>query len=258
MNWFPQIGAGSVAQFPLCRKRQWRAITNTLASGERISLPDPDGGSIEWLLTYQELTDAEAAALSALFVASTGEASSFGFVDPFANLFGWSEDFTRPDWQLGLLTVTGGISDPMGTQRAWMVQNPAPAEQSLAQTLDIPGEYTASFSAYVRSDFTDTIGILRDTRRLDLTVGPQWKRIQISGQGVSGAMQSTFALVIGAGKSIRVFGMQAEAQPWPSPYRPTETAMGILEETRFSGGDLAVTSTAPGFSSCQVRLVARI
>ncbi len=36
MNWFPQIGAGSVAQFPLTRSRQWRAIANILESGERI------------------------------------------------------------------------------------------------------------------------------------------------------------------------------------------------------------------------------
>ena len=258
MNWFPQIGAGSVAQFPLHRKRQWRAITNVLASGERISLPDPDGGSIEWLLTYQELTDAEVASLNTLFTSSTGEAASFGFIDPFANLLGWSEDFTKPDWQMGLLTAAGGFSDPRGTQRAWTLQNPAPAEQMVAQTLDIPGEYTVSFSVYVRSDSTDTIGILRDTRRTDLAVGPQWKRIQISGQGITGATASTFALAIGAGKSVRVFGMQAEAQPWPSPYRPTETAGGILEETRFSGSNLAVTSTAPGFSSCQVRLVARV
>ena len=30
MNWFPQIGAGSVAQFPVTRSRKWRAITNSL------------------------------------------------------------------------------------------------------------------------------------------------------------------------------------------------------------------------------------
>ena len=32
MNWFPQIGAGSVAQFPVTRSRKWRAIANTLES----------------------------------------------------------------------------------------------------------------------------------------------------------------------------------------------------------------------------------
>ena len=74
MNWFPQIGAGAVAQFPLQRKRQWRAITNVMESGALISLPDTTGGQIEWRLSYQELTDAETAALTGLFASSGGEA----------------------------------------------------------------------------------------------------------------------------------------------------------------------------------------
>src|SRR3954469_22737857 len=99
MNWFPQIGAGAVAQFPLHRKRQWRAISNVMESGERISLPDSKGGQIEWRLSYQELTDTEAAKLAGLFGAAGGQAGSFGFVDPFANLLGWSEDLSKPGWQ---------------------------------------------------------------------------------------------------------------------------------------------------------------
>jgi hypothetical protein len=258
MNWFPQIGSGAVAQFPLQRKRQWRAITNELESGELISLPDASGGQIEWRLSYRELTDAEVANLTNLFAASGGAAISFGFVDPFANLLGWSEDLSQPGWQPGQLTATGGFSDPVGTQRAWTLQNTNAAEQMLSQTLGIPGAYTVCFSVYVRSDSAGTIGILRDTTRVNLPVGPQWKRIQIGGTGVSGAVQSTFSLAIGAGSSARVFGLQAEAQPWPSPYRPTGAAAGILEETRFSGDGLAVISTAPGLSSCQVTLLSRI
>jgi len=258
MNWFPQIGAGAVAQFPLQRKRQWRAITNVMESGELISLPDTTGGQIEWRLSYQELTDAEIGRLTALFVASSGEAIPFGFVDPFANLLGWSEDLSQPGWALGQLTATGGFSDPVGTQRAWTLQNTNAAEQMLSQTLGIPGQYTACFSVYVRSESAGTIGIIRDATRVNVPVGPQWKRIQVGGTGVSGATQATFSLAVAAGGSVRVFGLQVEAQPWPSPYRPTGTAAGILEETRFSGGDLAVINTAPGLSACQVTLVSRI
>src|SRR5580704_14020545 len=110
MNWFPQLGSGAVAQFPLKRKRQWRAITNMLESGELISLPDTTGGQIEWRLSYQDLTDTEVANLTGLYAASAGSAISFGFVDPFANLLGWSEDLSQPDWQPGLLTKTGAVS----------------------------------------------------------------------------------------------------------------------------------------------------
>lgn len=258
MNWFPQIGAGTVAQFPLQRKRQWRAITNVMESGELITLPDNKGGQIEWSLSYQELADAEIVKLTDLFAASGGGAGSFGFVDPLANLLGWSEDLSKPDWQLGLLTGTGGFSDPVGTQRAWNVQNPNGAEQTLSQTVGVPGVYRACFSVYVRSDSTGTIGMIRDTNRVNVPVGPQWKRIQISSTGVAGSVNSTFSVAITAGSTVRVFGLQVEAQPWPSPYRPTGTAAGILEETRFLGGELAVVSTAPGLSACQVKLVSRV
>jgi len=258
MNWFPQLGSGAVAQFPLKRKRQWRAITNMLESGELISLPDTTGGQIEWHLSYQDLTDAEVTNLTSLFAASAGSALSFGFIDPFANLLGWSEDLSQPDWQPGLLTTTGGFSDPVGTSRAWAVQNTSPGEQMLSQSLGVPGAYTICFSVYVRSDSAGTIGILRDTTRINLPVGPQWKRIQIGGTGTSGATQSTFSLAIAAGSTVRVFGLQVEAQPWPSPYRPTGAASGILGETRFSDDDLAVINTSPGLSNCQVNLVSRI
>ncbi len=258
MNWFPQVGAGVMAQFPLQRKRQWRAITNVLESGETISLPDSKGGQIEWRLSYQELTDAEIGRLSSLFSTCKGEAASFGFVDPLANLLGWSEDLAKPDWQSGLLTITGGLSDPMGTQRAWNVQNTADGEQMLSQTLGIPGHYTACFSAYVRSDSAGSIGIMRDRTRLNLPVGPQWKRIQISGAGVADAEQATFAIVLPARAAVKIFGLQVEVQPWPSAYRPTGAAAGILQETRFGGGQLAVTSTAPGLSACQIKLISRV
>src|SRR5579871_2795684 len=75
MSWFPQIGNGSIAQFQVTRSRKWRAILNELESGEQIILPDRTAGQIEWRLTFQDLTDAEASALSTLFTTSQG---SFG------------------------------------------------------------------------------------------------------------------------------------------------------------------------------------
>jgi hypothetical protein len=258
MNWFPQLSSGAMAQYPLHRNRQWRAISNTLESGETITLADAPGGSIEWRLRYQELTDTEVSKLTGFFQTSRGEAGSFGFVDPFANLLGWSEDLSKPDWQRGLLAVSGGLSDPFGMQRAWNVQNGNGAEQSLSQSLAIPGEYTACFSAYVRSDSAGTVGIARDSKRVNVPAGPQWKRIQVSGLGVAGATESTFSIVLAAGGAVRVFGLQVEVQPWPSIYRSSGAAAGILEDTRFKGGELKVVHTAPGLSACQVSLISRV
>ena len=258
MNWFPQLASGAMAQYPLHRNRQWRASSNTLESGEMITLGDAPGGSIAWRLRYQELTDAEVSKLTSFFQGSRGEAGSFGFVDPFVNLLGWSDDLSKPDWQKGLLAVSGGLGDPLGKQRAWSVQNGNGAEQSLSQSLSIPGEYTACFSVYVRSDAAGTVGIARDSNRVNVPAGPQWKRIQISGAGSEGAVESTFSIIVSAGSTVRVFGLQVEAQPWPSIYRSTGAAAGILKETRFQGGQLKVIHTAPGLSACQVNLISRV
>ena len=181
MNWFPQIGAGAVAQFPLNRNRQWRAIVNVMESGEMIALPDANGGQIEWRLSYQELTDAEVAKLTGLFAAvgRRGCGSFPGFVGPkLANLLGWSEDLSKPDRQLGLLTVTRGQASARscwertaGMECAKCLRG---AEQTLvADFLGIPGDYRACFSVYVRSDSAGTIGMVRDTTRINVPVGPQ-------------------------------------------------------------------------------------
>ena len=54
-------------------------------------LPDATAGQIEWKLSYQDLTIAEVQSLSNLFTASQGEFAAFTFIDPLANLLGWSE-----------------------------------------------------------------------------------------------------------------------------------------------------------------------
>lgn len=258
MNWYPQIGGGAMAQFPLERRRQWRSISNVMESGELVTLPDSAGGRILWRLSYQDLTDTELARLTSLHSLCRGNTASFGFVDPFANLFGWSEDLTKPDWQTTGLTLTAGQSDPVGTQRAWIVSNGASGELALTQSIGVPGQYVVCFSAYVRSDTLISIGMSRDAQRTDIPVSPQWKRIYLSGSGSSAATSSAFSMTLPAGANVRIFGPQLEAQPWPSPYRPTGAAMGILTETRFSSGGFTVASTEPGLSSCQVGLVSRV
>src|SRR5439155_8668845 len=135
MNWFPQIGGGSLAQLPLNRKSKWRSISNDLENGEWIGLPDAPASRVEWRLSYRDLNDDEAARLKALFVASKGSAGSFGFADPLANLFAWSEDLSKPDWQPGLLNVTQRATDPIGTERAWTIVNGSAGVQTLSQTI---------------------------------------------------------------------------------------------------------------------------
>jgi hypothetical protein len=258
MSFYPQIGAGAVTQLPFRRTRKWRAIANVLESGEQIIVPDTTGGQVEWNLRYYDLSDAEVASLNNLFTASMGSWGSFIFIDPLANLLGFSEDLSQPGWQLGLLTQAAGVNDPLGTQRASSVTNGASGLQPLSQSLGLSGDYVACFSVWVRADAAGTVTLQRDASQMTAPVGPQWTRLYIGGTGTSGAAQSTFSIVLAAGQTIDVFGLQVEAQPYPSVYRPTTAALGIYDETYFENDELTVTSTAPGLSSCAIKLISRV
>jgi hypothetical protein len=258
MNWIPQIGAGSIAQFPLQRRRMWRAIVNELENGERIALPDPNSGRIEWRLSYRDLSDAEATRLRALFVLCKGSFGSFAFADPLANLLGWSEDLTRPDWQTGLLTAAPGANDPMGTQRAWTLSNNSPGSQALSQTVGVPGDYVGCFSVWIRADAPGAVTLERDSVQTTAPVGPGWKQFYVSGTGVAGTAHSTVSLRLAAGQSVQVWGLQFEAQPYASQYKASAAAGGIYPETCFATDELTMTSTGVGLTACEVTLVSRV
>lgn len=257
MNWFPQLSTGSAVQFPFQRHRTWRSIENHLESGERISLPDTSGGRIDWRLEYHELSDSEAQKLSDLFAVSSGSFGAFGFIDPFANLIGWSEDLNRPDWQPGLLTKSQTANDPWGRTGAWSLHNGSAGSQSLIQTLGVPGEYMCCFSAWVRSDSAGTVFLARDAAQIATAIGPSWRRVFVNGVGVAASQNSTVSIAISAGQSIDVWGFQAEAQPWPSQYRPATAARGIYPETYFATDELRMTATGVGLTSCELSLISR-
>ena len=258
MSCFPQIGAGSVAQFPVTRSRKWRSITNQLESSEVIQLPDAADGQIEWRLSYQDLTSVEVQNLSGFFAASQGEFGSFTFIDPMANLLAWSEKLSQSVWQTGLLTSTAGATDPLGTQRAWSVTNTSAGAQSLQQTIGVPGSYVSCFSAYLRSDVSGQVTLQRDSATVSVSVGPAWKRSFVSAPGAANASQSAYSLIIGPGQTVDVWGMQVEAQPYPSSYKQTSAALGIYEETYFGSDELKVTSTSVVLSSCDITLISRV
>jgi hypothetical protein len=258
MSLFPQIGAGSVAQFPLTRSRRWRAIANQLESTEQIMLPDTAAGEIGWRLSYQDLTDTEAGALSSLFASSQGSFGAFTFVDPMANLLGWSEDLSQPVWQAGLLQHASGVNDPLGTLRASSITNASPGAQTLTQTLALPGSYVACFSVYLRSDTAGSVTLQRDGTHVTAAVGPAWQRVFVSGAGTGEAVQSSFSISVAAAQTVDVWGLQVEVQPYPSAYRQTTAPLGIYEETYFENDELRIARVSPALSSCEIRLLSRV
>ena len=258
MNWFPQVGSGSIAQFPLERARRWRSISNMLENGERISLPDYGTAEIHWDLAYEDLSDAEAGRIQTLFENTQGPGAAFTFIDPLVNLLAWSEDLAQNDWQKGQLSIAPGAPDPWGGTRGSHLFNGAQGAQSLAQTVSVRGEYVGCFSAWVRSNSIAVISIVRDSHQSTYAIGPAWKRIQVTGTGIPGQAESTFSLRLEPGQSLDIWGLQVEAQPAPSVYKISGTASGIYPETRFATPDLTIISTGPGRFACRLPLVSRV
>src|ERR1035441_8859924 len=62
MPTYPQLGSGALSQFPVQKTRRLRTVVNQAADGSTIKLADPAAEVTEWLLTYADLRDAEAAA----------------------------------------------------------------------------------------------------------------------------------------------------------------------------------------------------
>ncbi len=148
--------------------------------------------------------------------------------------------------------------DPLGTARASSITNSSAGTQSLQQTLGLAGNYVTCFSAYLRSDFGGTVTLKRDNTQVHVSLTPGWKRVYVSGVGATGAVQSTFSVALSAGQTIDIWGLQVEAQPYPSAYKQTAAGSGIYEETYFGDDELKITSTGPGLSSCEINLVSRV
>jgi hypothetical protein len=240
---FPQLTTGALAQFPSTRSRWARTVTNTLSDMTTIKLADPSGGIIEWRLAYTGLTDNELSNLEAFFEATEGSLNVFAFVDPIANLLAWSDHLDEDAWTTDpFISLTGNVTDPTGGANAWQITNAGAASQTITQTLMSPGAYIYSFSAYIRSNAQASVLLLLGSTQLSVEISTTWNRFILSGQGDKTALSTTFGLSIPAGLSIDVFGMQVEAQPAASAYKPSTTG-GVYANAYFRDDTLSFTST---------------
>ena len=110
---YPQLESGALSQFPVQKKRRARTVVNRAADGSTIKLADPAAEVTEWLLTYTDLSDEEAAALRAFFNAAEGTLNGFTFLDPAGNLLAWSDQLDNAAWQTG-----SAIESDAGDQRS--------------------------------------------------------------------------------------------------------------------------------------------
>jgi len=229
-------------------------VVNAAADGSSIKLADPAGATVEWQLQYSNLSDTESGALQQFFTAMEGSLNTFTFLDPTANLIGWSEDLTNTVWQAApFLTVSGGVTDPLGGSSAWQLANCGEGAQALTQTLNAPASYTYCFSVYAFSMQPLTIRLLLGSNSVQAALNSRWSRIQIAGTGDAAASAIEFGIELPAGTTVSVFGPQVEAQPAPSAYK-TGTAGGVYENARFRDDEFTFTSTDVNHHSATVTI----
>jgi hypothetical protein len=222
-------------------------------------MADPGAAAVNWSLSYSHLTAAELSALQQLFANSYGRWRTFGFLDPTDNLLNWSEDLSQAEWEPGpLLTLTGGIADPLGGASGWQVINTAQADQTILQTLAIPSSYQYCFSAYVQAAVPCSFDLVANSQVQAASAGLTWTRVvfQIQLGAETGSLQVGFSLPTGC--SLNVFGIQLEAQTGAGAYKKTRDIAGVYPNSRFDQDVLTTTATGMNQFGATVKIVSNV
>lgn len=252
---YPQLPTGALAQFPAQKRRQMRTLVNTAADGTVVKLADPGAGTVEWQLKYASLGDSELGALLQFFAATEGALNSFTFVDPTANLLAWSNDLSNAIWKAAsFLSLAGDKADPTGGNNAWQVSNSGAALQDLSQTVTAPGGYVYCLSVYAKASAPGALTLLLGNNRYGQNLSTVWQRFACTGGGDPTASSMTFAIELGPGAVIDIYGLQVEPQNSPSLYKPSTTG-GCYENSRLRDDILSFTTTDVNRHSATVNIL---
>ncbi|MEO8372936.1 MAG: hypothetical protein ABI806_27370 [Candidatus Solibacter sp.] len=252
---YPQLESGALTQFPVLKTRRARTVINRASDGSTIRIADPAAETTEWVLVYEDLSDAEAAALRSFFDAAEGTLQGFTFLDPAGNLLAFSDQLGDEIWQRDpLLTSSAGIADPKGGTAAWELHNQSGGDQRASQTLVAPGDYQYCFSAYVRSAAPMSIAMSIAGRSAAKAVTTEWTRVSVTGQGNVAAESVHFSIAVPAGATVEVFGLQAEAQCAASSYMAS-TRGGVYENAHLGEDVLTISRTSENRHSCTVKII---
>lgn len=252
---YPQMETGALGQFPIRKLRQMRTVSNATADGRFFKFADPAAEVTQWELEYYALTDTEAATLSRFFDSVEGRLLGFTFLDPTANLLAWSNRLDESVWERDpFVSLAGDLTDPCCGTAAWRVSNGGAAPQSIWQTLAAPGRYTYCFSAYVRAPEVTDVTLLIGERRVNAAARPTWSRVCASVSDNPESEWVRFGIETPAGRSVEVFGMQAETQAGASVYKPTMGG-GVYKNARFLDDELRITTTGINRNTCRVTII---
>jgi hypothetical protein len=260
---FPQLGDGSLAQYPIGKMRAMRTVKNALADGSMILFPDPKGGRMLWQLNFTDLSNDDLLVLQNHVATCKGALGSFVFLDPTENLLTSSDNLGGVAWQRPVsVLVTPGALDPMGGTKAFAVTNQGTAAQEIFQTLNIPASYFYCFSIYARTVEKSSLTLVRRGAVLEesvsLATGPIWTRLVATGRLGDSTHQFSASVRLNAGQSVELYGPQLEAQLQPSRYRATLGLGGVYQTAHLMGDDLSIDATGPDTFSTSVVIEAPI
>jgi hypothetical protein len=173
------------------------------------------------------------------------------------NMLAQSETLTDPTWVKGpLLQLTTGVGDPLGTSGATRIINTGQAEAAVTQTLPVPGSFQYCLSAWARSGLGSRVALAIAGVSNSFALTGQWRRVFVTvNPEQTGAETVTFGAHVEPAGSVDLFGLQVEAQPGPSDYRPTRARGGVYSRARFDTDRLTVTAQGTDAHDTVIRIV---
>jgi hypothetical protein len=263
MLYFPQLSTGAASIYPVKRRRAARTVVNAMADGRRVVYADPDVSLWMWDLRPAGLTEGEWEAVQALFEAVSGRFGGFTFLEPAGNLLAQSEAFDAPEWDNGpLIGLTPGIDDPFGGTAAMRALNSSGVSaEPVAQTLEVPGNYTFALSVWARAVAGSGVTLFASTAGAEVErsfgLGTQWSRVSIPVSLAQATESVTFGVKIAAAAQVDLFGMQVDAQPAPGGYQKTAAQGGVHTHARFAHDSLVVRAQATDVFDTAVRIISK-
>jgi hypothetical protein len=240
---FPQLLTGASALYPVTLKLIQRTVVNVLGDGNTVVFADPDAAATGWELHSSGMTLAEWTAVEAFFVETSGMWQTFTFLDPTGNLLAQSENFGAGAWTNGaLIELTTGVADPLGTTRATGVVNSGEAVESVAQTLNVPGNFTYCLSVWARTGSGSSLTLMIGSASQAVVLTSAWQRVSFTTNLGTSATSVMFGVELAIGASVDLFGMQVEAQLAASDYKLTTTQGGVYPNARFGADTFTVTA----------------
>jgi hypothetical protein len=257
MLFFPQLSTGGSAGYPILKRRLKRTVVNVLGDGSKDVFADSDFALVEWEMHANGLTAAEWAAIDSLVQQAVGKWQTFTFLDPTGNLLAESETLSSTAWTTGgLIELTAGAADPLGTTRATTIVNAGGTAAGVDQTLAVPGSFQYALSAWVRSAGGSSVIFTVGASTQTIQTSSAWNRVSLAanaGLGTAGSV--AFGLQIAAGASIDVFGLQVEAQLAPSNYKMTGASGDVYSQARFASDQVTVTAQGTDVYDAVIRIV---